>query len=134
MYYLAVSPEYQQRARAEVLSVIGPARDPTVADLNDMPLIHACVREVLRINTPVTSSVPRTCKHPIRLGQYVIPQNTSIIPNSYVWHHATREWPDPYAFKPERWLEENGNVKTSVDGWRKSLTVARKFCILCLLQ
>jgi cytochrome P450 len=118
MYYLAASPEYQKRARAEVLSVLGPTRDPTVADLADMPLVHACVREVLRINTPVTSSVPRTCKSAIRLGQYAIPANTSIMPNSYVWHHAAREWPDAYTFRPERWFDQKGNMKSSADGWR----------------
>jgi cytochrome P450 len=123
MYYLAASPEYQDRARAEVLSVLGPIRDPTLADLNDMPFVHACVREVLRINTPVTSSVPRTCKSPVRLGQYAIPANTGVMPNSYVWHHAASEWPDAYVFSPERWFDEKGNVKSSADGWRAYTSV-----------
>ena len=48
-YYLAKNPEKQEILRKEVLSVVGPRNAPvTVAALNELRYLKACVKESLR--------------------------------------------------------------------------------------
>jgi len=54
VYYLAKNPEVQRRAREEVLAAMGGG-DPDMANLRKMNFVQACLRESLRINTPILS-------------------------------------------------------------------------------
>lgn len=55
VYYLAKHPEFQKRARREAQVAVGNA-DPSVYNLRGTPFIQACVRECLRLSTPVVRS------------------------------------------------------------------------------
>ncbi|PBK95936.1 cytochrome P450 [Armillaria gallica] len=112
-YFLARRPDIQQRARAEVLGVLGDDLDPTVDQLSgvSLPYLTACIREALRINTPISYVVPRQANQPVQLGKYTIPAHTSLIVNIYAIHHDSRRWASPDSFIPERFLEH---------GWQKS--------------
>ena len=52
VYYLAKNPELQERCRQEVMAALG-TKDPNMENMREMPLIQACIREALRINTPI---------------------------------------------------------------------------------
>jgi cytochrome P450 len=117
-YYFAIHPSIQARARTEVLAALGD-RDPVeAADLKDTPYVLACIREALRLNTPIVSGVPRACAGDARLGNYAIPARTTLIVNVWAIHHSEREWEDPFAFRPERWLNADGKeVSKMPDQW-----------------
>ena len=55
VYYFAKHPEMQARARAEVYAAVGAA-EPTIDNMRDTPFVQACIREALRVNTPIVSS------------------------------------------------------------------------------
>jgi cytochrome P450 len=107
---MATNPGIQSRARAEVLSILGSRTPGSASDIDSssLPYFNACLREVLRLNTPITSGVPRVCSNPVRLGDYAIPAHTSYIYNVFVIHHTETIWNDPFAFRPERYLTESG--------------------------
>lgn len=67
----------------------------------------ACVREALRLNTPIAYVVPRIASVPVQVGRYVIPANVSIILNIYAIHHNDRYWPRAFEFEPDRFLKES---------------------------
>ena len=54
VYYFAKHPEMQARARAEVRAAVGAAA-PTIDNMRDTPFVPACIREALRVNTPIVS-------------------------------------------------------------------------------
>ncbi|KAG7442315.1 cytochrome P450 [Guyanagaster necrorhizus] len=114
-YFLARRPDIQRRAREEVLNVLGSDLDldPSIEQLSgvSLPYLTACIREALRINTPISYIVPRQASRPVQLGQYAIPAHTSLIVNIYAIHHDGRQWASPDSFIPERFLER---------GWQKS--------------
>ncbi|PPQ77543.1 hypothetical protein CVT24_005233, partial [Panaeolus cyanescens] len=58
VYYLAKHPELQKRAREEVISALED-EEPNLANLRKMSFVQACIRESLRVNTPITYMVPR---------------------------------------------------------------------------
>jgi cytochrome P450 len=116
IYYLACNPECQSKAREEVLSIMETDEEPTVQLLQRMPYLNACVREALRVNTPVSYIVPRISLAPIRLGRYTIPAHTSIICNVYAIHHQQAVWTEPLRFMPERFMQASSS-KTLEDSW-----------------
>ncbi|KAI0319618.1 cytochrome P450 [Amylostereum chailletii] len=87
IYYLAKHPDLQARARKEVLDVLGDDTDPTLETVQKMHYLVACVREALRVNTPISYVVPRATSSSVTLGRHTIPPNTSIILNIYAIHH-----------------------------------------------
>ncbi|KAG0703250.1 cytochrome P450 [Suillus ampliporus] len=108
IYFLAIHPEIQAAAREEALSVLGPTSDPSIDTLSaaSLPYLNACIRESLRINTPISYIVPRATAEAVTLGKYYIPPNTSLIYNIYALHHRNDVWGDSYTFRPNRFLEK----------------------------
>ncbi|KAJ6567499.1 cytochrome P450 [Mycena sp. CBHHK59/15] len=103
-YFLATNPVTQRRAREEIASVIGPTADFTAENLgaNSLPFLNACIRESLRINTPISYVVPRMSTADAQLGRYAIPAGTSLTVDIYAIHHTASFWEDPHVFRPER--------------------------------
>lgn len=56
VYYLSKNLEFQKQAREEVLSALGND-EPNLTNLRKMNFVQACIRESLRINTPIVSSM-----------------------------------------------------------------------------
>jgi cytochrome P450 len=118
IYFFAIHPGIQAAAREETLRILGPTSDPSVDTLSaaSLPYLNACIREALRINTPISYIVPRVTAQDVTLGKYYIPSNTSLIYNIYAVHHRNDVWGDPNTFRPNRFLE---NTESSIikDAW-----------------
>ncbi|VDB92600.1 unnamed protein product [Peniophora sp. CBMAI 1063] len=110
IYYLAIHGDLQERARREVLSVLGRDKDPTLELSQQMQYLNACVREALRINTPISYLVPRAASTTVQLGPYAIPPHTSIVLNIYAIHHKEDDWPNPFKFDPDRFMKGSGSI------------------------
>jgi len=52
VYFLAKDIDHQKRAREEVLAALGK-EEPNLQNLRNMPFTQACIRETLRMNTPL---------------------------------------------------------------------------------
>ena len=48
----------------------------------------------------------KTCK----LDEYTIPKDTQIWVNLWAMHHNEKLWDDPFTFKPERYLDADGQL------------------------
>ena len=70
-----------------------------------MPYLDAVLKESLRL-FPSVPSITREMKDDIILKGYSIPKGSDIMINLYAIHHDSSVFPDPYAFKPERWLNK----------------------------
>jgi cytochrome P450 len=57
----------------------------------------------------------RRAIEPHTIGGHQISKGDLVIMSQYVVHHDARWWPDPDAFKPERWLAEAGAPFDSAD-------------------
>ncbi|KAJ7471054.1 cytochrome P450 [Mycena latifolia] len=112
-YFLATHPDIQRRAREEIATVIGPKADFTAENLgaNSLPFLNACIREALRINTPISYVVPRMAAADAQLGKYAIPAGTSLTVDIYAIHHTETSWEDPHSFRPDRF------EKNSLKSW-----------------
>lgn len=81
MYYLAANQEIQDKARAEVLSVLGDAPEdtvPTDGELRQMNYLNNCIKETMRINPPTSGNLPRVVTKDTNLGNFFIPKETRV--------------------------------------------------------
>jgi cytochrome P450 len=83
------------------------ARHPhVVARLRDGDdaYLEATVKEVLRVR-PVLSITPRKVAAPFELHGHMLPAGVHVTPCLYLAHRRPDVWPDPTAFRPERFLD-----------------------------
>ncbi|MFZ5481160.1 MAG: cytochrome P450 [Myxococcota bacterium] len=66
--------------------------------------IDAVIQETLRVR-PVVIDVVRHLAAPFRLGGWSLPAGVVVAPSIILLHRRADEWPDPLAFRPERWLD-----------------------------
>ncbi|RPD77543.1 p450-domain-containing protein [Lentinus tigrinus ALCF2SS1-7] len=80
---MVLHPDVQQRAQAELDTIIGPDRLPDHGDRADLPYINALVKEVLRWAPVAPLSVPHVATEDIEYSGYFIPARTVLIPNTW---------------------------------------------------
>ncbi len=72
----------------------------------DDAYLDALVKEILRIRSPLPVSSARHMLEPFAIGEWTIPREVAVLVDAYGVHHDARIYPDPHAFRPERFLED----------------------------
>jgi len=125
--YLLREPETQKKLQAEIDSVIGKSRNPTLADRPDMPYTEAVIMEVLRYSSLVPTGVFHRTLFDKEMHGYFFPKGTWIMPNLYAVHHDKEIWGDPENFRPERFLKD-GKVVSKPEAFLP-FVVGKRACI-----
>ena len=108
---LSQMPHVQEKLRKEVLEKVGSARAPSIEDREQIPYHRAALFEIGRFASIVPLGVPHKSTTDTYLGQYPIPKGTEIFQNLWGLHHDPELWDEPYVFKPERFLDDQGEVR-----------------------
>jgi len=69
------------------------------------PLLKATIQELMRIRPVIPNAEPRVVHRPTRIGSRTYPAGVTLFPSSYLLHHDPAIYPDPYTFRPERFIE-----------------------------
>ncbi|KAI0743121.1 cytochrome P450 [Daedaleopsis nitida] len=101
---MARFPEIQKRAQAEVDAVLGGKRLPTMADRPRLPYVDAVLSEVLRW-VSIAPVIGREVNHDDHYNGYLIPKGATIMANNWAISRDERMFPEPDAFRPERFLD-----------------------------
>jgi cytochrome P450 len=91
--------------------VVGRLTDEIAAGDGDAYLT-AAIQETLRRRPVLPNSAPRLVVQPIEVGGWEYPVGVALVPNAYLIHHDPELYPDPYAFRPERFLDESPGTYT----------------------
>ncbi len=73
--------------------------------------LEATIHEGMRVR-PVIPLVVRMVKRPWQLGEYVVPAETPVAVSIVALHHRADVYPDPHAFRPERFLDTKPGTYT----------------------
>lgn len=105
-HLLATHPACQDRLHAELQAVVGN-RPVHAGDLPALPYTRAVISESLRLYPPAWV-IGRQTQQPVTLpaadGLVTLPAGVSCLIPVYRLHRDARFWPQPDAFRPERWL------------------------------
>ncbi|KAI0633181.1 cytochrome P450 [Trametes polyzona] len=104
---MAKFPEVLKRAQAEVDGLTGGKRFPTMADRPKLPYVDAVLSEVLRW-VSIAPVITREVNEDDEYNGYFIPKGATIMANNWAISRDEKLFPDPEAFKPERWLDASG--------------------------
>ena len=80
----------------------------------DDDYLTAVIHETMRRRPVLPNAEPRFVKKPFELGGRTYPPGVALITNVYLVHHDPKIYPDPYAFRPERFLEEPPGTYTFI--------------------
>jgi cytochrome P450 len=95
------TPVVYARLRDEIAAAGGMAASPE--RIAALPYLDATIKEVLRLR-PVVPIIGRLLKQPTQLGGYDLPAGTAVGASIYLAHRNPEVYPEPEAFKPERFL------------------------------
>jgi cytochrome P450 len=70
--------------------------------------LDAVIKETLRVR-PVITDVARKLTAPAEIGGYTLPAGTFVLPAIIAIHHREDLYPQPFEFRPERFLEGQGD-------------------------
>jgi cytochrome P450 len=76
-------------------------------DAGETEYVDAVVKETLRTR-PVITDVARKLTQPMEIGGYRLPAGIFVLPAILVIHHREDLYPQPLEFRPERFLEGQG--------------------------
>ncbi|KAJ7688010.1 cytochrome P450 [Mycena rosella] len=98
------NPDVQKKAQAEIDSVVREGHLPDFDDEPSLPYVSAVVKEVLRWRPVVPMGIPHFLSVEDEYQGYRIPAGSIVIANAWAILHDEVMYPDPYTFKPERFL------------------------------
>ncbi|XP_041862612.1 cytochrome P450 2J2-like isoform X4 [Melanotaenia boesemani] len=106
--YMLHYPEIQQKVQAEIDSVIGQYRQPTMADRPNLPYTDAVIHETQRMGNIVPLGFPKMATKDATLGGYFIPKGTPVVTMLSSVLFDKNEWATPDVFSPEHFLDSEG--------------------------
>ncbi|KAK3127885.1 hypothetical protein QOZ80_7AG0579710 [Eleusine coracana subsp. coracana] len=102
---LAMHPEWQDRARREVVSVCGRRGLPTRDHLPKLKTLGMIVNETLRLYPPAVAVI-RKAKRDVEVGGCVVPKGTEVLVPIMAVHHDRDVWgSDATEFNPDRFAD-----------------------------
>ncbi|XP_074077400.1 cytochrome P450 2J2-like [Macrotis lagotis] len=110
LLYMALNPEIQEKIQAEIDTVIGQSRQPTMADKEKLHYTYAAIHEVQRMGDILPFNVARIATVDTTLAGYHVPKGTMVLTNMTALLRDPKEWATPETFNPEHFLE-NGQFK-----------------------
>ncbi|GAA5798604.1 cytochrome P450 [Helicostylum pulchrum] len=82
--------------------------------IKNLTYLNAVLYESMRIHTAAGSALPRITSGPTKLAHLNLEKDTVVMTTLYHIHTDKRYWPNPYEFKPERWIpEEQDNFEVN---------------------
>jgi cytochrome P450 len=89
--------------------VLARLRDEVAA--GDDEYVDAVCKETLRLR-PILALVLRRLTEPMEIGGRLLPAGANIAPCIYLVHRRPHIYPEPYAFRPERFIEQPAGTYT----------------------
>lgn len=116
IYHLFKNPNILGRLREELASSNIELSDAEIgstglAALEALPYLNAVLMEGLRLGTVVASRLQRVAPdRDLQYGQWRIPAGTPVGMTPLLMHQDETLFPEPKVFRPERWLNGDGDL------------------------
>ena len=123
---LAEHPEAQERVRSELDAHPGPV--PLVGHRERLPWTRAVVDEALRLYPPAWA-ISRRSHRDDEVGGRQVPAGTLAIISPWLVHRRPDLWPEPEAFRPERFLDGTARTGYLPFGQGPRLCIGREFAL-----
>ncbi|CAH1119577.1 unnamed protein product [Phaedon cochleariae] len=107
---MVLYPEIQKKVQNELDLEVGRNRWPCLSDRIRLKYTEAVLMELQRRVTVAPLGIAHRAVRDTELYGYNIPRDTIILTNLYSVHMDKHYWKDPMEFRPERFLNEKGDL------------------------
>lgn len=137
-YEMSRCPELQERLRQETSTlsprIIWPPTAalelPSPKSIDALPLLHAIIVETLRLHAPIPGLEPRiTPPGGCTLAGYRVPGKVRVSAMPYALHRNRDVFPEPEAWRPERWLKASETEMKEMLRWFWAFGSGGRMCI-----
>lgn len=127
-FYLTRNQNVLQRLQAEIRSAFATLEEiHSGPKMDSCSYLNACIEETLRLAPAVASQLPReVMKGGIVIDGEYIPEGVILGVPSYVVHHDRDAFPDPWSFRPERWIAGSKLDEEGVTVSKEDIRTARE--------
>ncbi|KAL3502972.1 hypothetical protein ACH5RR_037421 [Cinchona calisaya] len=98
------NPRVLKKVQEELDLQVGKERRVSESDITNLVYLQAIVKETLRLYPAAALGGVREFTEDSTIGGYHIPKGTRLIPNLWKLHRDPKVWPEPFEFRPERFL------------------------------
>ncbi len=88
------------------------ARLVAAVDEGEDDYVTATIQETLRDRPVLPNAAPRLVVRQVTVGDRTYEPGAALVPNAYLIHHDPEIYPDPHAFRPERFREKSPGTYT----------------------
>jgi cytochrome P450 len=74
--------------------------------------LSATITEILRLRPVLPNAEPRMTMRAVTIGGFEYPPGVVLLASAYLVHHDPEIYPDPYAMRPERFIDESPGTYT----------------------
>uniref|UniRef100_A0A8C4XHS6 Uncharacterized protein n=1 Tax=Erpetoichthys calabaricus TaxID=27687 RepID=A0A8C4XHS6_ERPCA len=111
LLFMAQNPQIQEKVQAEIDSVLGQTRLPSMEDKINLPYTEAVVHEVQRKADIVPVNLVKMTTEDMTVGGYLIPKDTAVLINLSSVLNDKNEWETPDTFNPGHFLTPDGKFR-----------------------
>ncbi|XP_026674418.1 cytochrome P450 306a1 [Ceratina calcarata] len=109
LLFMAAYPMEQEKVQLEMDRCLKDGEQPTLNDRTVMPRLEATIAEVQRIRSVTPLGFPRGTSEDTKIAGYDVPRGAMIVPMQWTIHTDPAYWQDPFEFRPDRFLAEDGS-------------------------
>ncbi|MFK0119602.1 cytochrome P450 [Streptomyces sp. NPDC090994] len=102
---LLTHPQYQAALLAEQREHVPAGQPLTMEAMHALTRLDHLMYESERLH-PLAILIARKAMRHLRIGPCRIPRGTMVLTSPYLTHRLPEEWPDPQAFRPERYEQD----------------------------
>ncbi|XP_061683154.1 cytochrome P450 4F3 isoform X2 [Syngnathoides biaculeatus] len=115
LYNLARHTHFQEQCRREVLELLRgrEGRQIEWEDLSNLPFTTMCIREALRLHSPVQAVTRKYTQDMPLPGNRTVPKGAICLVSIYGTHHNPGVWTNPHEFDPLRFEPVNQEARSS---------------------
>lgn len=109
LYNLARHEHYQEKCRQEVMDLMEGRDGQEIQweDLSNLPFTTMCIKESLRLHSPVQAVLRSYTQDMVLPGNRTVPAGTVCQVSIYGTHHNPIVWTNPHEFDPHRFDPDN---------------------------
>eukprot|EP00092_Neocalanus_flemingeri_P065658 GFUD01079879.1.p1 GENE.GFUD01079879.1~~GFUD01079879.1.p1 ORF type:complete len:438 (-),score=100.01 GFUD01079879.1:38-1351(-) len=108
--YMIRYPEIQKKVQRELDEMVGTDTPPSMKDRHKLPYTEAVIMEIQRCANIIPNGLQHLCHRDFMVNGLTIPADTLIQP-VFIEILKGDHWKDGMTFRPERFLDQEGNLK-----------------------
>jgi cytochrome P450 len=129
MNIMAVYQDKQAKVQAELDAVLDSDEKPNLHNRGQMPYTDAAFLECLRLSSLAPLALPHCVMQDTELRGYFIPKGSLVMTNLYGHHRNPDHFADPFQYKPERFLNEDGLLDRAISETVHPFGVGKRRCV-----